>query len=349
MIVKPTQHVFAHLSGQDDNLGDSALRVAYLEALRGQGRHVHIYLGEASSDFTAGFAQAPDLTFYRQRSDWSDAESRVARPVHAFNAGEINPRAGSFPVARRAAECARVLDRGGALIFAGIGIKNVNSLDGVAFDPVMRNASVMSWRDRGSRDGAGFGSFAPDWAYSEGSPASEWEPSSNRRALAVTLRFDRAWPGDRWLRAVRAFADSTQTEIVTVAQVARDAPRAVRLAHSLGGTYVTPKSMRHDDLDDYVRAVYRSSLAVVSDRAHGLIIGATEGAYPIGSGSDPHKISRLLASVDLGDLVGHYDDFEDFAGRFEGRLAGLEPAVSSARAGVARLTAQIHAAMEAVA
>jgi hypothetical protein len=107
--------------------------------------------------------------------------------------------------------------------------------------------------------------------------------------------------------------------------------------------------MRHDVLDEYVRAVYRRSLVVVSDRAHGLIIGATEGAYPIGSGSDPHKISRLLAAVGLGDLVGRYEQFGEFATRFESHQPSLAPAVHSARGEVAHLTARIHAAMDAVA
>ncbi|KIP92999.1 hypothetical protein RU09_06525 [Microbacterium sp. MEJ108Y] len=349
MIVKPTQHVFAHLSGQDDNLGDSALRLAYLAALRGQGRHVHLHLGEATSDFMAGFAPATDLTVYNSRADWSAAEAATARPVLAFNAGEINPRTGHFPVLARAAECARALDAGGALIFAGIGIKNVDRLQGVAFDPVMREASVMSWRDLGSRDGAGFGDFAPDWAYSEGASVDDWAPATERPLIAVTMRFDRAWPGEEWLADVRAFAAATQTRIVTVAQVARDAPRAVHLASALGGEYVMPSSMRHDVLDEYVRGVYRQSLAVVSDRAHGLIMGATEGAYPIGSGSDPHKISRLLAAVGLGDLVGRYDQFGDFALRFETHLPTLAPAVNVARAEIADLTARIRAAMDAVA
>ena len=53
MSEKTTQSVFAHLSGQDDNLGDSALRVAYLEALRGPGRHVHVFLGAATTDLMA--------------------------------------------------------------------------------------------------------------------------------------------------------------------------------------------------------------------------------------------------------------------------------------------------------
>lgn len=349
MNTKTTQNVFAELPGQDDNLGDSALRVAYLDALRGPGRHVHLYLLTPTTDYTAAFDVAPDITVYEQRAPWARVQKESTRPVHAFNAGEINPRPGVFPGPRRAAECARVLESGGALIVAGIGIKSVEHASDVTFDPVLRDASVMSWRDQGSRDAAGFGDFAPDWAYSLGTPITDWAPSTARPYLAVTLRFDRPWPGDEWVTAMRAFAIDSGTRIVTVAQVARDAPRAVRLAEVLGGEYLVPPSMSHDDLDAHVRAVYRQSLAVVSDRAHGLIIGATEGAYPIGSGSDPQKIVRLLAAVGLGGLVGRYDELPEFAARFDAHVSGLAPAIHSARADIADLTSQIRAAMDAVA
>ncbi|MFD4959670.1 hypothetical protein [Microbacterium sp. NPDC058389] len=349
MNTKTTQHVFAHLSGQDDNLGDSALRVAYLDALRGPGRHVHVFLGPASTDYLSAFTTAPDLTFHEERATWIGAEQEATRPVHAFNAGETNPRGGVFPVARRAAECARVLDAGGALIFAGLGIKSVETAANVTFDASMHNATIMSWRDQGSRDAAGFGEFAPDWAYSLGTPAEEWRSSFDRPWLAVTMRFDRLWPDADWFAAMRAFAEDTGTKIVTLAQVARDAPRAVHLAEALGGEYLPPPSMRHADLDAHVRMVYQRSLAVVSDRAHGLIIAATEGAYPIGSGSDPQKIARLLAAAGLGGLVGRYDELGEFADRFEAHLPGLAPAVHAARADISDLTARIRTAMGSVA
>lgn len=346
---KTTQNVFAQLSGQDDNLGDSALRIAYLDALRGPGRHVHVYLMTPTTDYTAGFTKAPDVTFYEDWAQWLRAQNESIRPIHAINAGEINPGAGVFPGPRRAAECARVVAAGGAVIVAGIGLRNVESAAHVTFDRAFRDASVVSWRDQGSRDAAGFGDYAPDWAYSEGSPTSAWADAGERSLVAVTLRFDRPWPGEEWIAATRAFAARTSTRIVTVAQVARDAPRAVHLAEALGGEYLAAPSMRHDDLDAHVRGVYSRSLAVVSDRAHGLIMGATEGAFPVGSGSDPQKISRLLAAVGLGGLIGRYDELPEFADRFEAHLPSLAPAIDAARADVADLTARIRAAMDAVA
>ncbi|WP_394278998.1 polysaccharide pyruvyl transferase family protein [Microbacterium sp.] len=349
MNTKATQNVFAHLAGQDDNLGDSALRIAYLDALRGSGRHLHVFIGTPTTDYGAGFPKAPDITYYVHRAEWVNAEKASVRPVHAFNAGEINPRPGIFPVPRRAAECARVLRSGGALIVSGIGVKDVGKLGQVTFDAAFRSASVFSWRDQGSRDAAGFGEFAPDWAYSLGAPVDEWTPRSARNLLAVTMRFDRPWPGDAWLADLKRLSATTGTKIVTLAQVARDAPRAVRLAEAVGGEYIVPASMRHDDLDVVARSIYSRSLAVVSDRAHGLIIGATEGAFPIGSGSDPQKIGRLLTAAGLGGLVGRYEELAEFTDRFSEHLDSLGPSISAARADVAHLTRTIRAAMDAVA
>ncbi|MFT4214403.1 MAG: hypothetical protein QM622_06460 [Microbacterium sp.] len=149
MNTQTMQNVFAHLSGQDDNLGDSVLRVAYLEALRGIGRHVHVFMGAQTSDYRAVFPLGTDITYYDQRSQWLAAEHASTRPVHAYNAGEANPRPGVYPVPRRAAECARVLAAGGAVIVAGIGLKTLTSVHDVAFDAAFRNASLMSWRDQG--------------------------------------------------------------------------------------------------------------------------------------------------------------------------------------------------------
>ncbi|MEV8024986.1 hypothetical protein [Microbacterium sp. NPDC080220] len=349
MNTKATQNVFAHLAGQDDNLGDSALRVAYLEALRGPDRHLHVFLGTPTTDYEAGFPHAADITYYVHRAEWVKAEKASTRPVHAFNAGEINPQPGVFPVPRRAAECARVLRAGGALIVAGIGVKDVSKLGPVAFDASFRGATVFSWRDQGSRDAAGFGEFAPDWAYSLGTDVGAWSPRSARDLIAVTMRFDRPWPGDQWLSDMRALGSATGRKIVTLAQVARDAPRAVRLAEALGGEYLAAASMKHDELDAHVRSVYSRSLAVVSDRAHGLIMGATEGAFPLGSGSDPQKIGRLLTAAGLGGLVGRYEEFAEFADRLPDHLDSLAPAIAAARADVAHLTRTIRAAMDAVA
>jgi len=338
-----TPDVFIHLAGQDDNLGDSALRLAYLNAVRGDKPRTHIYFGAATQDYVSGFALTRRDRVYAKRGEWLDAGEAAVRGIHCFNAGEINPPAGSlFPNIRRSEELRRAVDAGGTLIAAGFGLKDPWGLDGVSFDPVLRDAAIVSWRDRPSRDAAGFGDVTPDWAYSLGTPTAEWAAPEARPLLAVTLRYDRPWPGEGWIESVRRLAHRTSTRIVTVAQVARDAPRAVRLADELGGEYLMPPSMDHATLDAYARGVFKMSRIALSDRAHGLIIAASEGAYPIGSAADPQKIHRLLAEAGLGDLVGRYDQIEEFTERFDENAPRLAPAIDEARSSLSELTARIR-------
>jgi hypothetical protein len=342
------QHVFVHPAGQDDNLGDSALRAGLLEALRAEGTRLHVHLEGQSSDYLAGVPLRRGEVFYPGRRAWIEASRSVPRPVYVVNAGEINPQPDlPFPSAGRAAELRGARDRGGVIIAAGLGVKDPEVAARVTFDRALQDAMVVSWRDAASRDAAGFGDVAPDWAFALGPAPSSWAAPEARRLLAVTLRFDRPWPEERWFAAVRALADRTATNIVTVAQVARDAPRAVHLAEALGGGYLVAPSTRHDDLDAHVRSVYSRSLAVVSDRAHALIMGATEGAYPLGTAADPQKIRRLLDTAGIGTLTGHHSGLDDRAAGLEAMLPSLADGVGSARDAVGGLAQRIRATIAA--
>jgi len=341
------RHAFVQPSGQDDNLGDSALRAGLLQALTHAGARLHVHLVGQTSDYVSGLPLVSDGTLYSDRDNWLRASEGVTRPVYVFNAGEISPRADQpYPQPDRAREMERVVRRGGLVIAAGIGLKDLETGAAVQFDAVLREAALVSWRDPGSRDAAGFGEVAPDWAFAQGSPTSAWEHEGNRPYTAVTLRFDRPRPDDSWIRAVRGFARRTGTTIVTVAQVARDAPRAVQLAEVLGGRYLGAPSTRHDDLERHMRGVYARSLAVVSDRAHALIMGATEGAYPLGSAADPQKIERILASAGLGALTGHHDSIADRVDRIDSERTGLGGAVQTSRAEIHSLTDRIRAVFD---
>ncbi len=340
------QHLFVEPLGQDDNLGDSVLRAAYMDALRGSGRRLHVQVEGQSSDYLSGLPLKADDVIYSSRKAWLSASASASRPVMVFNAGEWTMRApGRFPNAQRVAELQRAIKRGGAVIAAGLGVQSPAVASSVDFAPVLLESAVVSWRDEPSRDAAGFGTFAPDWAFGLGTPVAEWCPRKERGLLAVTLRFDRAWPDESWLHAVKTLATVTATRIVTVAQVARDAPRAVRLAEELGGEYLGAESTSHADLDAHVRSVYSRCLAVVSDRAHALILGATEGAYPIGSAADPQKISRMLDVAHIAELTGSYDALPGLVDGLDAALPRLGPNVALARRQVAALTERIHEAL----
>ncbi|MGP3535454.1 polysaccharide pyruvyl transferase family protein [Microbacterium sp. RD1] len=340
------QDVFIHPSGQDDNLGDSALRVGLLRALRGDGRRLHLLLEEQSTDYLAALPLDGDSVLYPARKAWVESMEKTRGAVLVLNAGEVNPQPGlPFPPPARVAEARVVLSRGGVVVAAGIGFKDPASAGEVRYDRVLRDAAVVSWRDDPSRAAAGVGAVAPDWGFALGSDPSQWARADDRELVAVTLRFDRPWPGDQWLGMVRRFAAQTSTRIVTVAQVARDAPRAVQLARALGGEYLVAPSTAHDDLDVHVRSVYARSVAVVSDRAHALIIGATEGAYPVGSAADAQKIRRLLDVVGLGEMTGVHDELAERVGIFGAVLPGLAGAVASGRRDLAALAERIRHAM----
>lgn len=343
------QDVFVNLGGQDDNLGDSALRAGFLLAARGENRRFHVLLERKTSDYVSGLPLTPEDRVYTKTSKWTAAAREAVRPVHLFEAGEINPRPGVYPKRGRVAGLQQAYNAGGTAIVAGIGIRSPRTAaETVSFHQVLKDAAIVSWRDQPSRDAAGFGDVAPDWAYSMGTPTTEWKPESERPLLAVTLRFDRAWPEASWFDAVRALAAQTSTRIVTVAQVARDAPRAVRVAEELGGEYLVAASTSHHDLDVHVRDVYSRSFAVISDRAHGLIIGATEGAYPLGSAADPEKIKRLLESAGLGELTGRYDELAQLGPQVVERRSSLVSGIDSARATLKDLQERIHKAMDSV-
>lgn len=338
------QLVHADVSGQDDNLGDSALRRAYLEALAGPNRRFHLVGRVQSSDYRTGFVLSGDDIWYATREQWLASQDFRVPPVHVFNAGEIDLTGQAvYPTPRRSKELAAVQSAGGVLIAAGIGVKDARTARNVDFSESLRAADVVSWRDDGSQQAAGFGEVNPDWAFALGSTTAEWSPVESREFIAVTMRFDRPYPSSDWMAAVRELARTTSTRIVTTAQVGRDAPRAVRLAVDLGAEYCGASSFAHDVLNDHVRALYRRSLAAISDRAHGLIIGATEGALPIGSGSEPQKIRRLLDTVQLGTLVGHQDSLREYVEQVPVHIDGLAPAIDDARNRLSQLTTRIQA------
>lgn len=341
------QDVFIHLGGQDDNLGDSALRAAYFHAVQGPGRRFHVHFESQTTDYLTGVPLKPEHKIYTDRSEWIQASKNASRAVLLFYAGEINPGR-AYPPRHTAIQLRQVVEGGGIVIMAGTGLKDPSALDPDAIHPLLRQAAIASWRDEPSRDAAGFGTFAPDWAFGLGTSTSSWAARESRSLIAVSLRFDRPMPDEGWVEAVRAFAAQTSTRIVTLAQVARDAPRAVHLAELLGGEYLPPPSMSHADLDAYVRQIYAQSLVVISDRAHGLIIGASEGACPVGSASNPQKIRRLLDAAGVGDLVGRYDQLPEFATRFESCLPEFAPAIDTARAELRELSHRINTAMNTV-
>ena len=211
--------------------------------------------------------------------------------------------------------------------------------------------NIVAWRDVVTRSCMGNGQVQPDWAFMLGQPIS-WLCSERRAAgrdlLAVSMRGDRELPGDAWLAAVKAQAGRQQLKIVVVVQVAHDRERAVQLAALLGGECLNWSGDDHMEREDVVRAIYRRSRYIISDRLHALIIAMTEGALPVGYtvGSN-EKVDRVMASAGIRDVTFSasgvntemaLQKMADIENRAEELFAGL----ATARERLRRLAVQIQ-------
>ena len=311
-----TVDVFVNPSGQRANLGDSVLRRAYLDALREGGR-LHVYVGEHPG-YVSGLALRDEDVAYASKAAFVRAAtdlSRHRRVVFAANAGEIVTGGNAFATTtwqQLLISCAR--RSGGTAIAAGVSLRPSPAHARPLVAAQLRRMDLLSWRDPRSRELAGgVGSVHPDWAFALGSPTPPPDQGARLR-LAIALRGDRAAPTRAWFDAIRAVVASRQLRPIVVVQVAHDAPLAHAVGAELGADVLDWSDGHHRDHELRVRAVYRESAAVVSDRIHALIIGMTEGAVPIGlAASDVQKVSRTFAPVTAIAIAMHVGDAPEAA------------------------------------
>lgn len=292
--------LFVSVVGQDDNIGDSLLRRGMLDAVRSSDIQLHLFIGSASAGYQSGLGIRPEDVVYQNRDAWLRSLSVFrGRGATSFlaNAGEIIEMRGPRYLGRR--QIGAVLKQkanGGALLQTGAGVRDVSSNRVLASMSVLRFFDLVTWRDSASRDYTSIGAVAPDWAF-----ALESEPDDGERprdVVAVSVRGDRAAPDESWYAAVSAAARRYGLEIIVLAQVKRDAPRARSIASSLNADFLDWVSDDHREQEERVRAVYARSLVTVSDRLHSLILGALEGSYPLGMPPQRSpKLARTLAPV----------------------------------------------------
>ncbi|PPF69414.1 hypothetical protein C5C18_04455 [Rathayibacter tritici] len=295
--------IFVNPSGQKENLGDSVLRRAYLDALRDRGQ-LHVYAGTHSA-YISGLGLVAEDIVYHSRSSWLRAAlaagPRDSRMGFALNAGEwVLDRRFLINSTWQTALLTRSRLGGGRPVALGIALRrDQGALARRWFRRMLALTGTTSWRDPDSRDDLGVGTLAPDWAFALGSAAERFLPADRRRTIAVTLRGDRPAPGPIWLGTVRALARSLDATVVVVNQMQEDEQRCAELARDLDGTVLDwDASVSHADHEERVRALYRDCAAVVSDRIHALILGMTEGAVPLGfTTGDPEKVRRTFAAL----------------------------------------------------
>ncbi|MDN3310448.1 polysaccharide pyruvyl transferase family protein [Microbacterium oryzae] len=293
------RRVYVNAGGQRDNIGDSLLRRAYLDALRAAGE-LHAYAGP-DRGYSSGLGMRPEDVEYASPRKWlvQAALSTLMRPgtAVAFNTGEVVGTREEYQKGRwqpGLARLAKFFRR--RLVLTGVSVRPGSSPELTSLRTLSSVSDVVTWRDEWSRDQFGRGEVQPDWAFSLGSSPDQWLAEDERKTLAVAMRGDRPLPEDGWFEAVRAIADQRGLSITVAVQVLRDADRAAELAERLGADVLGwEPSVSHAEQERRIRALYGSSVGVISDRIHALIVGYTEGAVPLGFSTDsPEKVVRSL-------------------------------------------------------
>ncbi len=187
--------------------------------------------------------------------------------------------------------------------------------------------------------------MAPDWAFGV-EPSGHLRRRDGRDLLTVALRHDRPDPSPAYVDAVTAVSADLGVDIVLVAQTRRDLETARRLAPAFGATVLDWPTADLGDAEDAVRGAYRRSVATVSNRAHGLILAATEGSIPVGAGtSDVEKLERTMAGAGLDGVTFHAGPRDDVGARIRhviARQAEILSAVEDATRRVAVLADEIR-------
>ncbi|MFE4498559.1 polysaccharide pyruvyl transferase family protein [Rhodococcus sp. NPDC056743] len=320
--IKP--RVFVTSIGQEDNLGDSVLRRGLLDSLDRSHVEVHVLVGSNSTSYISALGLKSDDVIYESRRAWRRSLMLSAfrgKCSLVFNAGEVRvDRAHSHLGRFQTIAVAIIRLRGGAAIHTGVGIRDPAEPRDFAARCVLRMCNLVTWRDGKSRDWSGIGQVLPDWAFALGPQkvaTDNTDLSLSRSFLAISMRGDRDFPSEDWFGAVRTILDENGLTPILVTQVVRDGDRSRAIARELGdGTKVVgwAGDTSHAVHETQVRDIYRNSTAVVSDRLHALVLGATEGAVPLPlTVGSSEKLRRTLAVVGLDGFCIEQDEIPHYA------------------------------------
>ncbi|MGA9374817.1 MAG: hypothetical protein WBV64_07280 [Mycobacterium sp.] len=305
--------IFLSTWGQNDNIGDSILRRGLLRSFQGMDGvdlHVHVGRREPGEPNDEGYLTAVGLNgteiLYDSTLDWLKAASAsvcAKRTIMVLPAGEIvYARFGkSLMAAGNLVLALAPRARGGTAMQVGAGVRmssvgdkvrsGARRVRGIPAIPFLDRASrrsmaMVAWRDTATRNAFGTGDVLPDWAFGEGADPQDGglgAAPAQRKLMAVTTRWDRGDLGDDKIAQLRGLADRHDLAIQVYSQVRRDREHSERMARILhpGTDAILFENQTHAEWEHQVRALHRESAIVAGDRAHALIIGATEGAIPL--------------------------------------------------------------------
>jgi hypothetical protein len=340
--------IFVSALGQLDNIGDSALRRGYLNALRFAGR-LHVLMPDDDS-YNSGLGLRAEDIRYLDRRKWRAAALRRAVAGHAgfaLNAGEATLDADYTKYCGRIAAIAALARfRGSTVVIAGSGFRPGflgdrpadDSLLAVAPWPVRtlaRRSAFVGWRDEQTRRAVDVGSVMPDWAFGLGQPSDRLlnpRQGNDRDLLVVSLRAAGPALSPERGRQIKELADRHGVEPVVAVQVVRDNDLAKKVSDDNGFRCLPWHGGDHLEREAMLRALYARSRWVISNRVHALILGLTEGAIPLAPielGAE--KSVRIFRAAGISDVAvpgsAQLPTAGDTADRCVSELAGARAAL----------------------
>lgn len=288
--------VFYSVSAQEDNLGDIAIRLRMLDWLKESADSVIVYAGPMSEEYLQSFGFEETIDVVRSKSQVMFKLCRNLFRSRIFLV--LPPGPSSFGGLRNSLRSLSTVAATLVLRASGGGVIQV----GTAYrggGPLSRRLQVFKTslfqlcvvRDTNSI--ASHRSInAPDLAF------QDWESTEKleRKRLTVSLRSDYE-VDEKVLQQFKTIAADNGWTLTFVSQVRRDDIKHRELALKYSADVVSWEGS-HGAQFNRVKTVYAESVAMLSDRLHGLIFSSNMGALPIAlvhPGND--KLTSTFQSV----------------------------------------------------
>ncbi len=299
---KRTLSAFTSISAQADNLGDIAIRDTLCRWLAEVGSDVHVLATGMPADYVSAFDFGSNVVVHRSQLSWLRAYVGAiasGRAALVFAPGPQGLHRSSSEIARSVVNLVLTVmaSRSGGAFVIGRAFRGDDRWARRLARLTYGRARLVAVRDAQSARVLGLedAKVYPDLALSRGYGGAS--RATYRPLVAVSLRSDREWPFEM-VEAVHLWAKSQGLRLTFVTQVRRDEEGHVALSGRLPGSDVVSWTGSHAEQMARVKSVYGRARVVVSDRLHGLLFGAREGAVPVALVSPGDtKLLETLSSV----------------------------------------------------
>ncbi|MFT4256220.1 MAG: polysaccharide pyruvyl transferase family protein [Pseudoxanthomonas sp.] len=270
------------VKAQEDNLGDIEIRSVLLDWITSSGIDVLGYRNSMSDSYMEPFLAYPQIRWHenqlRLQASMLKALARGDR-IHFFLApgpqvfNSQPAEVAKFFVSLANAKLASISGGGAHVIgraFRGSGASRRPT------QALAKLAKTLAVRDPMSRECIGhLGNICPDLAFYP----EKWDTQPKRYAVFCLRETDGLGP--RSFDAAITAAKESGLDPVFVVQVRRDNALGTAIAAPLGIPVVRWDEQSHAQQLARVEEIYSQAAVVISNRLHGLILGARAGAVPI--------------------------------------------------------------------